>query len=83
MNPRVSNVVPLSNYRLKLQFTSGEMGIFSVTPYLNKGLFSELKDLSIFNAVRAFNGTVVWPNELDFDPDTLYLESVKTSQSVS
>ncbi len=22
-----------------------------------------------------FNGTVIWGNEIDFDPDTLYLES--------
>lgn len=83
MDPRVSQVSSLPDYRLKLQFTSGEMGIFDVTPYLSKGIFSELDELAIFNTVRPFNGTVVWPNELDFDPDTLYLESVKTPQPIS
>lgn len=83
MNPRVTSVEVLPNYRLELTFTSGETGVFDVKPYLDKGVFSDLKNLAIFNAVRPFNGTVVWPNELDFDPDTLYLESVKTPQTVS
>lgn len=83
MNPRVSNVLSLPNYRLKLTFTSGETGVLDVTPYLDKGIFSELEDLALFKAVLPFNGTVVWPNSLDFDPNTLYLESVKTSQPVS
>ena len=82
MNSRVRHVETRPNYRLKLTFTSGEVGVFDVNPYLDKGLFSELKNSSVFNSVRAFNGTVVWPNNLDFDPDTLYLESVKTSQIV-
>lgn len=82
MNSRVRHVETRPNYRLELTFTSGEVSVFDVNPYLDKGLFSELKNSSVFNSVRAFNGTVVWPNNLDFDPDTLYLESVKTSQIV-
>lgn len=83
MNPRVTHVELLPGYRLELTFTSGEVGVFDVKPYLGKGVFLELKNLDLFSAVRPFNGTVVWPNELDFDPDTLYLESVKTPQPVS
>lgn len=83
MNPRIHKVGLLPGHRLELTFTSGETGVFDVKPYLDKGVFSELNDLTVFNAVRPFNGTVVWPNDLDFDPDTLYLESVKTPQPVS
>ena len=43
-------------------------------PYLDRGIFSELKAPRIFNAVRPFLGSVQWPNGQDFCPDTLYLQ---------
>ena len=75
MNPRVANVTPLSNYRLDMVFTNQERRVFDVKPYLTIGVFQELQDTALFNGVRAFNGSIVWPNELDLDPDTLYLDS--------
>ena len=75
MNPRVNKVKPLDNYRLEMVFTNQERKIFDVKPYLTIGIFQELKDTDLFNGVRAFNGSIVWPNELDLDPDTLYLDS--------
>ena len=76
MNPRVKNVTPLENGLLKLEFTSNECRIFDAKPYLDKNMFVELKQKEVFDTARVFNGTVVWNNELDFCPDTLYLESV-------
>lgn len=75
MNPRVTGVKPLANYCLELQFTNQERRLFDVKPYLSIGIFRELQDTSLFNGIRAFNGSIVWPNDLDLDPDTLYLES--------
>lgn len=76
MNPRVKNVIPLENGLLKLEFTSSECRIFDVKPYFDKNIFSELRQKEVFDTARVFNGTVVWNNELDFCPDTLYLDSV-------
>jgi len=75
MNPRVADVKPLDDYRLDMVFTNHERRLFDVKPYLTIGIFQELQDAVVFNSVRAFNGTVVWPNEIDLDPDTLYLDS--------
>ena len=75
MNPRVIAVKPLDNYCLELQFTNKERKLFDVKPYLSIGIFQELQDPSLFNGIRAFNGSIVWPNDLDLDPDTLYLDS--------
>ena len=76
MNPRIVDVKPQKDYLLRLTFTTGEVRIFDVKPYLNTGLFSELKDHSVFNGVVPFLGSVQWQNGLDLCPDTLYLESV-------
>ena len=76
MNPRVIGVKPLDNYQIELVFTNWERRLFDVKPYLSIGIFQELQDRSLFNGIRAYNGSIVWPNNLDLDPDTLYLDSL-------
>ncbi|MBN1930770.1 MAG: DUF2442 domain-containing protein [Desulfobacterales bacterium] len=80
MNPRVKEVSPNPDYTIILTFENGEKKIFDVKPYLEKGIFRELKDLKIFNSVKPFLGSVQWKGGQDFCPDTLYLES-KTQTS--
>lgn len=79
MNPRVTAVRPNPDYTLTLLFTNGETKSFDVRPYLNKGIFRELKDLRHFNAVKPFLGSVQWRTGQDFCPDTLYMDSVPVS----
>lgn len=81
MNPRVKDVKPNSDYTLTLTFTNGEVRVFDVKPYLDKGIFKELKDKSLFNSVKPFLGSVQWNNGQDFCPDTLYLESTPQPHS--
>lgn len=76
MSPRVKNVKPMSDYKLTLTFANGEVKVFDVKPYLNIGVFRELKDPSLFNSVKPFLGSVQWEHGQDLCPDTLYLESV-------
>ena len=73
MNPSVTKVDALDNFKLQLQFENGEIKVFDVTPYLDKGIFTELKDHSYFKRVRVAFGSIEWPNEQDFSKDTLYL----------
>ena len=79
MNPRVKFVQPNKDFTLNLTFDNNERKTFDVKPYLEYGVFKELKDLSLFYSVKPFLGTVQWQNEQDFCPDTLYLESVNIS----
>ena len=74
MNPRVINVKPDQNFTLLVTFNNGEEKRFDVKPYLNIGMFKELKDESMFNSVKPFLGSIQWANGLDLCPDTLYLE---------
>jgi hypothetical protein len=77
MNPRVKSVEPTKDYLLKIVFNNDEKKLFDIKPYLDFGLFSELKDLALFQTAKAELGTVIWNNGLDICPDTLYLESKK------
>ena len=77
MNPRVTNVKPKENYMLHVWFSNGEAGIFDVKPYLSFGVFSELKDLTMFNTAHTDGLGIEWGNEAALCPDTVYLGSVK------
>ncbi|MBF0130421.1 MAG: DUF2442 domain-containing protein [Alphaproteobacteria bacterium] len=75
MHPEVTTVQALEGFTLLLTFANGERRLFSVEPYLDRGVFKELRDPAYFRSVRAISGFVAWPHEQDFSPDTLYLRS--------
>jgi hypothetical protein len=77
MNPRVENVSPNSDYTITLTFSNGEVKIFDVKPYLDIGIFKELKNPELFNSVKLLFGSITWLNGQGLCPDTLYLESKK------
>lgn len=74
-NPSVVFVDPTDNYKLIVTFDNNEVRIFDVTPCLDKGIFSELKNIDYFRQVKVAFGSVEWPNEQDFSKDTLYMLS--------
>ena len=73
----VKGVKPINNYNLILTFSNGEKRQFDMNPYLDKGIFQELRDISKFNTVRLSFDTIEWDNEADLDPEILYKYSVK------
>lgn len=73
MNPNIKAAEPLANYKLKVQFANNEVKEFDVAPYLDKGIFSELKDENYFKQVKVAFGSAEWPNDQDFSKDTIYL----------
>jgi len=75
MNPCVIDAEAKSNYLLKLTFDNNETKVFDASPFLDKGIFKELKDSTYFKRVKVAFGAVEWPNEQDFSNDTLYLLS--------
>jgi hypothetical protein len=79
MNPRVKSVVARDDYKLEIEFHNGEIGIYDCAPLLDFGVFRELRDVNYFKQARAQGGTVVWPNEQDICPDTLYEAALKLS----
>lgn len=73
--PLLLEVEPLNGYTVRVRFddgTSGEVDLSYLLDY--GGVFEPLRDPDFFRQLRADPeaGTVVWPNEADVAPETLY-----------
>lgn len=75
LGPRVIAVRATDDYELLLTFTGGEQRVFDARPLLEWDVFQPLKNKGFFSLVRVECGTVAWPGDLDYCPDTLYLQS--------
>jgi hypothetical protein len=71
----VNDVKAMSDYRLKLTFENNEIKVFDVKPYLDTGVFTALRDESLFKRVKVSFDTIEWPNGIDLDPEILYEKS--------
>jgi Protein of unknown function (DUF2442) len=60
---------------LLLAYSDGQLRRFDCSPYLDRGIFTRLKDASLFVQAFIAHGTVCWPGDLDIAPETLYLRS--------
>ncbi|MBI1871460.1 MAG: DUF2442 domain-containing protein [Chlamydiae bacterium] len=69
-------------YRNRVRFKNGQLRLFDVKPYLNKGIFKELKNESYFKKVRIVWGGIGWPNEQDLSSDTLYYGGLPSKKKV-
>jgi len=83
MNPRVSHVQYQSPHKLLLTFTNNEIKVFDFSSYLKYPIYTILKDETFCKKAKVFNGTVIWNEFTDFDPDTLYVESLPVGKSQS
>ena len=77
LGPRVVSVRPLADYKLALTFNNGEHRTFDASPLLDVPAFRPLRSETFFNMVRVQYGTVCWPGDIDYCPDTLYAQSVE------
>ena len=75
----VKEVKYIDNYKLILTFENNEVKLFDMIPYLDKGIFQELKDENLFKAVKVSFDSIEWPNEADIDPETLYEDNISYS----
>ena len=76
LGPRVTDVVPNDNYELLITFNNGEKRLFDAKQLLDMKVFAPLKNKEFFRSVKVEFGTVVWPQDIDYCPDTLYAQSV-------
>ena len=79
----VKSVKPLPDFRIYVEIENGCKGIFDLTPYLDRGVFRELRDVNYFNRVGILFGAVTWPNGQDIAPETLLSEMLPVESTAS
>ena len=83
--PDVTQVRYLQGHRLELTFADGVVGQIDLANVIlgKGGVFAPLEDPIYFAkvAVNADIGTIVWPNDVDLDPEVLY--SLVTGKTIS
>jgi len=75
MNPRAARINVLDGKKILVTFINKEERIFDITPYLDYPVYTQLKEEHFFQKAQVVNGIVVWNENIDLDPDLLYLES--------
>ena len=73
----IKEVIPQDDYFLLLTFENGETRQFDMKPYLEVGIFKELRDIELFKTVKTSFDSIEWGNEADFDPEILYNYSIR------
>ncbi len=68
----VVSVRTQEEFLLEITFSTGEVRLFDMQPYLDKGVFRRLRDVSLFRQAYVAYDTVCWPGDLDMAPETLY-----------
>jgi len=69
---RVRAVSPLAGRSVRLTLTDGTLVDRDLTDLLDGPVFERIaSDDTVFRRVRAHDGTVVWPGDVDIAPETL------------
>jgi Protein of unknown function (DUF2442) len=73
--PCPQEVTPLDGYKLEIKFANGELKIMDMNPYLAYPAFQALTEKPLFMQARIAHHTVIWNDDIDIAPESLYLES--------
>lgn len=78
MTPRwvVKDVQALDGYKLLVTFAQGERKMYDMSPLLEYPVFKPLNNKGLFKSAHTDGCTVVWNDEIDIDPESLYNEGI-------
>lgn len=76
MTPDVTRVQATPDFFIEAEFATGELRRFDMRPYLGYPAFAALSDTNLFVRAHVEHGVVVWNDEIDLSPDTLYLRGL-------
>lgn len=68
---KVKSVEYFQDYTLSVELSDGQAGYFDVTPYLDKGIFTQLKNVDYLKLVKVNFCGICWPAGQDFSADTI------------
>ncbi len=78
---RVASAEAHEGFVLSVRFLDGVEGKVDLTSLIaspKAGVFAELRDKDLFDALKVEGGAVTWPNGLDLAPDAMYRAILKS-----
>jgi hypothetical protein len=69
------------DYRIEVVFEDGKSGVVDFSRYVDKGgVFERFRNMDFFRSFRVHEelGVLVWGDEIDIAPETLYAEATGT-----
>lgn len=84
--PLLTEATPLDGYLVHVRFEDGTAADVDLSYLLEYGgVFEPLRDLNFFRKLRADPeaGTVVWPNQADIAPETLYAQAQRRAAATA
>jgi Protein of unknown function (DUF2442) len=84
--PLLTEAKPLGGYTVRVRFEDGTIAEVDLSYLLEYGgVFEPLRDLDFFRQLRADPeaGTIVWPNEADIAPETLYARAQRQAAATA
>jgi hypothetical protein len=72
--PEMVAVIARPEHTVRIVFADGEVRDVDITPLLDMPAFAPLRDPAVFEQVGVDEqaGTIVWPGDVDLDPDVIY-----------
>ena len=84
--PLLIDAKPLDGYQVHVRFEDGTAADVDLSYLLDYGgVFEPLRDLDFFRRLRADSeaGTIIWPNEADIAPETLYAHAQRRAAATA
>jgi hypothetical protein len=84
--PLLVEATPVDGYAVHVRFEDGTVGEVDLTYLLDYGgVFEPLRDRAYFRRLRADPeaGTIVWPNDADIAPETLYAHAQRQASAIA
>jgi hypothetical protein len=84
--PLLIDATPGDDYTVHVRFEDGLTADVDLSYLLDYGgVFEPLRDLEYFGRLRADKeaGTIVWPNEADIAPETLYAHAQRRAATTA
>jgi hypothetical protein len=73
---KILKITPNDDHTLSVELSNGKKGIFDINPYLEIGVFKQLKNINFFKQVYTImNGVgIEWKTGQDLSADTIEYE---------
>lgn len=84
--PLLVEAKPLDGYTVHVRFEDGTAADVDLSYLLDHGgVFEPVRDVAFFRQLRADPeaGTIVWPNDADIAPETLYSHALRDAAATA